>query len=124
MFKHFNGNVMFVRAENCAYPSRTHFQRVAGHEAVGSRYFSMRMMNVRDMPAGLLIACINQCGSDPLCLGLNYNAVQQTCSSIEEDFRSWRLNASENILLRPTSGMGYFESLCLQGTIFLLLYPN
>lgn len=77
----------------------------------------------------MLIDCLDKCTADQVCAGINYNAAKQTCVGIEADESALdsggsfvqlptpRSNGSENFLLRPNAGIGYFESLCLQGKI-------
>lgn len=77
--------------------------------------------------SGVLIDCLDKCSSDQLCAGINYNSAKQICVGIETDSDTLesagpfvqlpvpRSNATETFLLRPNAGVGYFESLCIQG---------
>jgi hypothetical protein len=109
---------------------RPHYQKVTGYEAVTSRFMSLRPATPAALErTGVLIDCLDKCNIDELCSGINYNSIKQTCVGIESDEGSDssdsfvqlslpRRNGSDNFLLRPNSGFGYFESLCLQGINF------
>ncbi|XP_046464235.1 uncharacterized protein LOC124210016 isoform X1 [Daphnia pulex] len=105
---------------------RPHYQKVTGYEAVTSRFMSLRPATPAAIErTGVLIDCLDKCNIDELCSGINYNSIKQTCVGIESADGSdssdsfvqlplSRSNGSDNFLLRPNSGFGYFESLCLQ----------
>ena len=114
-----------------------HFQKVAGYEAVTSRFMSLRpASSTATSRTGVLVDCLDKCATEPLCGGINYGAAKQNCVGVELggsssgdelgssgnrlplSFGSRLVNESETPLLRPTSSVGYFESLCLQGKIF------
>lgn len=113
----------------CSF-GRPHYQKVTGYEAVTSRFMSLRPATPAAIEStGVLIDCLDKCNIDHRCSGINYNSVKQTCVGIESDDGTSltdpfvqqampRRNASDNFLLRPNSGIGYFESLCLQGNFF------
>lgn len=108
---------------------RPHYQKVTGYEAVTSRFMSLRPATPAAIErTGVLIDCLDKCNIDELCSGINYNSIKQTCVGIESEEGSDssdsfvqlpmpRNNGSDNFLLRPNSGFGYFESLCLQGIV-------
>ena len=76
---------------------------------------------------GVLIDCLDKCGVDEHCDGINYNGVKHICVGIESDANvpdpgghfiklpTPRNNETESFLLRPNAAVGYFESLCLEG---------
>ncbi|KAI9559609.1 hypothetical protein GHT06_013614 [Daphnia sinensis] len=122
-----NPPVRIPPLSKCSF-GRPHYQKVTGYEAVTSRFMSLRPATPAAIEAtGVLIDCLDKCNIDHRCSGINYNSVKQTCVGIESDDGTLlsdpfvqqaipRRNASDNFLLRPNSGIGYFESLCLQAS--------
>ena len=106
-------------ADKCVFPSRLHFQRVAGFEAVNSRLVNVRPMSSSSLtgrrfaPGSALMDALKVCAVDALCQGFNFNSAQAMLDVVEMDTRNTRRN--ESVPLRPTAGVAYFESQCLQG---------
>lgn len=104
-------------ADKCAFPSRLHFQRVAGFEAVSSRFVNVRPMSSsgvagrRFSAASALVDAMNVCTGDVLCQGFNFNSGLVTLDVVNMDVH----RRNESVPLRPKAGVAYFESQCHQG---------
>ena len=96
---------------------RTHYEKTWGYLAVSSKTVATRSfpMDVVNRGSGILSECLNQCNIDPRCTGFNYNALKQTCVGVEEDAVPILRNVTQNVLLRPGTGVSYFESNCFRG---------
>ncbi len=122
--------ILFFLGSKCRL-GRPHYQRVAGYEAVPSRFITLRppppvatgssVIN----HSGALMDCLEKCSSDSLCYGVNFMPIKQSCIAVESDQESMDMstallftlprNLSETLVLRPNAAIGYFESQCFQG---------
>ena len=84
---------------------KLHFEKTTGYELIRgnpSRLFS-------DRDGGIIKDCAGRCESDARCMGFNMDYNRNECQAVT--------TSSENNLfnLRPSSGMSYFEGICLKG---------
>lgn len=107
-------------------PGRTHFEKVTGYEAVGSRTTILRQMPIAVMSSsianqggGVLIDCLNFCRTDPRCLGFNYHTINQACYVLEPNDAAATARIDTNIdhiiTLKAKPGVIHFTSNCFRG---------
>ena len=95
----------FAVPERRCESGKLHFEKTTGYELI--RGNPTRLFSDRD--GGIIQDCTGRCESDNRCLGFNVDYNRNECQSVS--------STSENNLfnLRPSSGVSYFEGICLKG---------
>ena len=99
-------------AERRCSSGKLHFEKITGYELI--RGNPTRLFSHRD--GGVIRDCAGRCESDARCMGFNMDYNRNECQAVT--------TTSENNLfnLRPSSGVSYYEGVCLKGNFGQIIY--
>lgn len=81
------------------------YEKTTGHELIRAR--PTRLFSDRD--GGIIAQCVKRCEDDSRCLGFNMDYNRNECQALAK-------NSEDNLFnVRSSSGVSYFEAVCLRG---------
>ena len=99
-----NKNVFAER--RCTYGKLT-YEKTTGYELIRAQPY--RLYSLRE--GGIVGNCGRRCESDTRCMGFNMDYNRNECQAVIKNSKNNLFN------LRPSSGVSFFEAICLKGKV-------
>ena len=95
-----------LAVEKCTF-GNLYYEKTSGHELIRANPY--RLLSARE--GGIVQDCGRKCENDPRCLGFNMDYNRNECQAVSK-------NSDNNLFnLRSSTGVSYFEAICLRGNL-------
>ena len=86
------------------------YEKTTGYELIRAQPY--RLYSLRE--GGIVGNCGRRCESDTRCMGFNMDYNRNECQAVTKNSKNNLFN------LRPSSGVSFFEAICLKGRWYVL----
>ena len=93
-----------ISERRCTYGKLT-YEKTTGYELIRAQPY--RLYSLRE--GGIVGNCGRRCESDTRCMGFNMDYNRNECQAVTKNSKNNLFN------LRPSSGVSFFEAICLKG---------